>query len=260
MADTTLLIDILKLELKTQDRTYAELAQALDMSESSVKRMFSQKEMPLSRIDEVCRFLNTDFASIARAVANAVPLMSELTYAQETAVAGDPKLLLVAICVLSYWTFDQMVATYKLSEAECTGKLLALDKVGVIELKPLNRYTLKVAKTFRWLPDGPIRQFFLTHIVGEYFGGRFDKEGETLLMVHGNINNAVAASFAERIARLSQDFGAQHLADQKLDPRHRDGFTMILGLRRWEFSAFTDMRRLVTDKPHDKSHDKDTQK
>jgi DNA-binding Xre family transcriptional regulator len=243
MADTTLLIDVFKQELKTRNKTYADMAEALDMSESSIKRMFSKKEMPLSRIDDVCRFLGTDFADISRKVAESMPLMTELTYEQESAVVKDPLLLLAAICVLSYWEYEQIVQTYQMTEAQCTAKMLALDKLGVIELKPMNRYRLKVAKTFRWRSDGPIRSYFTQHVAPEYFAGRFDREGETLLMVHGNINRAVAPNFVERINRLGQDFAAQHLADKKMDEKHRDGFTMIVGLRRWEFSAFTGLRR-----------------
>lgn len=243
MSDTALLIDVMKQELKAQDMTYADVADKLEMSESSVKRMFSKKEMPLTRVDDICRLLNTDFAEISRRVSQAVPLTSELTYAQETAVSKDPKLLLCAICVLSYWTLEQIVQTYQISEVETTRCLVTLDKLGVIELKPLNRYRLKVAKTFKWRSDGPIRQYFLQHIVGEYFGGRFDREGETLMMVHGNINHAVAPMFVERLQRIGEDFSKQHLADQKMDAKHRDGFTMIVGFRRWEFSAFTGLRR-----------------
>lgn len=243
MSDTALLIDVMKQELKAQDKTYADLAEALEMSESSVKRMFSKKEMPLTRVDDICRLLNTDFAELSRKVAHATPLMAQLTYEQETAVSKDPKLLLCAICVLSYWMFEQIVQTYQITEAETTAHLVTLDKLGVIELKPLNRYRLKVAKTFKWRSDGPIRQYFLQHVVGEYFGGRFDRDGETLMMVHGNINRATAPVFVERLQRLGQDFSAQHLADQKIDAKHRDGFTMIVGFRRWEFSAFTGLRR-----------------
>lgn len=243
MADTTLLIDVIKQELKSRNKTYADMASALEMSESSVKRMFSKKEMPLSRIDDVCRFLGTDFTDLARKVTDSTPLMTELTYAQEAAVVKDPLLLLAAICVLSYWEYEQIVQTYQMNQAQCTAKLIALDKLGVIELKPMNRYRLKVAKTFRWRSDGPIRGYFTQHVVGEYFSGRFDREGETLLMVHGNINRAVASNFVERINRMGRDFAAQHLADKKMDEKHRDGFTMIVGFRRWEFSAFTGLRR-----------------
>ena len=158
MSDTALLIDVIKQELKAQDKTYADVAEALEISESSVKRMFSKKEMPLTRVDDICRILNTDFAELSRRVVHSTPLMTELTYEQETAVNKDPKLMLLAICVLSYWTFEQIVSTYQITEAQTTAGLLQLDKLGVIELKPLNRYRLKVAKTFKWRSDGPIRQ------------------------------------------------------------------------------------------------------
>ena len=243
MSDTALLIDVMKQELKAQAMTYVDVALALEMSESSVKRMFSKKEMPLTRVDDICRLLHTDFAELSRRVSQAIPLMTELTYAQEIAVSKDPKLLLCAICVLSYWTLENIVSTYEISEAQTTACFTQLDKLGIIELKPLNRYRLKVAKTFKWRSDGPIRQYFLQNIVGEYFGGRFDRGGETLMMVHGNINQSAAPAFAERLQRLGEDFSKQHLADQKIDAKHRDGFTMIVGFRRWEFSAFTVLRR-----------------
>ena len=34
-------------------------------------------------------------------------------------MVADRKLLLLAICCLSQWTFEQIVATYTFSEAEC---------------------------------------------------------------------------------------------------------------------------------------------
>lgn len=243
MSDTALLIDVMKQELKAQDMTYADVAEKLEMSESSVKRMFSKKEMPLTRVDDICRLLNTDFAELSRRVSLATPLMGELTYEQEIAVSKDPKLLLCAICVLSYWTLEQIVEIYQITEAETTRCLVTLDKIGIIELKPLNRYRLKVAKTFKWRSDGPIRLYFIENVVGEYFAGRFDREGETLMMVHGSINHAIAPAFVERIQRIGEDFSKQHLADQKIDEKHRDGMTLIVGFRRWEFSAFTGLRR-----------------
>ncbi len=53
--------------------TYADLAQALGMAESSVKRMLAKGDMPLSRIDAICRALRTDFAELSRRVADEQP-------------------------------------------------------------------------------------------------------------------------------------------------------------------------------------------
>ncbi|MGH8857777.1 MAG: helix-turn-helix domain-containing protein [Polaromonas sp.] len=243
MSTTADLVLILKKELKAARMTYADLAQALGMAESSVKRMLAKGDMPLSRIDAICRALKLDFAELARRVADAQPLLAELTEAQEKAVVADKKLLLAAICVLSQWTLEQMTGSYRLSESECIKYLAQLDRIGIIELKPLNRYRLKLAKTFRWRPHGPVMDYFRDNALLDYFSGGFDASDEGLLLVHGSISRSLAPSFLERMQRVAQDFAQQHQADQKLNDKDREGYTLLLAMRSWEFEAFAALRR-----------------
>ena len=243
MSTTADLVLTLKKELKAAQMTYADLARELGLAESSVKRMLAKGDMPLSRIDAMCRALRLDFAELARRVADAQPLLAQLSEAQERAVVADKKLLLVAINVLSQWTLEQMVAHYRLSEAECVKHMAQLDRIGIIELKPLNRYRLKLAKTFRWRPHGPVMSYFREHAALDYFSGRFDGHGEGLLLVHGSVSRSLAPSFVERMQRVAQDFAQQHQADQKLPTKDREGYTLLLAMRSWEFAEFEAMRR-----------------
>ena len=243
MSTTADLVTVLKKELKAAQMTYADLAQELGMAESSVKRMLAKGDMPLSRVDAICRALKLDFADLARRVADAQPQLQELTAEQERAVIADEKLLLVAINVLSSWTLEQMTSAYRLSEAEVVKYLAQLDRIGIIELRPLNRYRLKLAKTFRWRPHGPVMNYFRDHALLDYFAGGFDGPGEGVLLVHGNISRSLAPAFMERMQRVAQDFAQQHLADQKLPDREREGYTLLLAMRSWEFEAFASMRR-----------------
>lgn len=249
MSTTADLVSALKKELKSAQMTYADLAKGLGMAESSVKRMLAKGDMALSKIDAICRVLKLDFSELARRVADAQPLLSELTQEQEKAVVADKKLLLCAICVLSQWTVEQLTTEYRLSEAECIKYFVQLDRLGIIELKPLNRYRLKLAKTFRWRPHGPVMNYFRDHVVLDYFGGGFDRHAETLLLVHGQVSRAIAPSFVDRLQKVAQDFAQQHLADQKLPAKERGGYTLVLGMRDWEFSAFSQMRRTASGKP-----------
>jgi transcriptional regulator with XRE-family HTH domain len=249
MSTTLDLVTALKAELKAAGVTYAELARQLGMAESSIKRIFAKADMPLSRIDEVLRVLKMDFAELARKVADAQPLRRELSAEQEAAVIADRRLLLLAICCLSQWTFEQMVATYTFTDAECVKYLVALDKLGIIELRPLNRYRLKVAKGFRWRPHGPVMQYFRKHVADDYFSGGFDAEGELLMLVHGQIGKSLASTFVERLQRVGQDFAQQHLADQRLGPEHKRPYTLVVGMRSWLFAAFRDLKREVVVAP-----------
>ncbi|MDD2925239.1 helix-turn-helix transcriptional regulator [Rhodoferax sp.] len=243
MGTTADLVTAIKKELKAARMTYADLAQSLGLAESSVKRMLAKGDMPLSRIDAMCRALKLDFADLARRVADAQPLLAQLSQEQESAVVADKKLLLVAICVLSQWTLEQITSAYRLTNAECIGYLAQLDRIGIIELRPLNRYRLKLAKTFRWRPHGPVMDYFRDNALLDYFSGGFNGMGEGLLLVHGSISRSLAPSFMERMQRVAQDFAQQHLADQKLGDKDREGYTLLLAMRSWEFEAFGRLRR-----------------
>jgi hypothetical protein len=243
MSTSQVLVDVLKGELKRAGVTYAALARSLGMAESSVKRMFAKGDMPLARVDKICRVLKTDFAELAREVAGQQPQRHELTLEQENAVVADRKLLLLAICVQSQWTFEQIVSTYRYTEAEVVQGLARLDKLGIVELRPMNRYRLRVAQTFRWRPHGPVMQFFRGNVIGDYYAGGFDGEGETLMLVHGSIGRSLAASFAERLQRVADDFARQHLADQRLPDDQRRSYTLVIGMRSWLFAAFRDVLR-----------------
>jgi DNA-binding Xre family transcriptional regulator len=243
MSTTQSLVDQIKVELKTAGITYAALAKELDMAESSIKRMFSQGEMPLSRVDEICRALKIDFAELARKVADAQPLRRELTLEQEHAVIADRKLLLIAICCMSQWTFEQIITTYRVTEPEVIKHLVELDRLGVIELRPMNRYRLLLAKTFRWRPHGPVMQYVREHVVADYYSGGFDGEGEMIMLVHGQIGSSLVNLFNERLQRVAQDFAHQHLADQKLPPDQKRPYTLMIGMRSWLFAEFRDLKR-----------------
>ena len=246
MSTTADLVSALKKELKAAHMTYADLARALSLAESSVKRMLARGDMPLSRVDAICRALKLDFGELARRVADAQPLLKELTQEQERAVVADKKLLLCAICVLSQWTLEQVTSYYRLGEAECIKYFAQLDRLGIIELRPLNRYRLKLAKTFRWRPHGAVMKYFREHVLLDYFAGGFDGEAEGLLLVHGSVSRGVAPAFFDRLQRVAQDFAQQHQADQKLPERSREAYTLLLAMRRWEFAAFTALRRQPT--------------
>ena len=243
MSTTAALVKVLKAELKRAGITYAGLARELGLAESSVKRMLARGDMPLARIDAICRVLRTDFTELARQVAEAQAQRQMLTLEQEAAVVADPRLLVVALCVLSQWSAAQITATYRLTEAECVAGLVKLDALGVIELRANNRYQLRVAKTLRWQPDGPLMGFFRQRVVGDFFSSGFDGADELLMLVHGQVSAPMARVFNERLQRLAQDFAQQHLADQRLPAEHKRPFTLLVAQRSWLFAVLRDFRR-----------------
>jgi hypothetical protein len=85
--------------------------------------------------------------------------------------------------------------------------------------------------------------FFREHALLDYFSGGFDREDESLMLVHGSISKSLAPSFIERMQRVAQDFAQAHQADQKLPAQHREGYTLLLAMRSWDFEGFEALRR-----------------
>lgn len=245
MSSPELVLQALRSELRQAGITYRTLATRIGMSESSVKRVFSQGDMSLSRLASLCKAAGINMEDVLRQATEATPQAEVLTLAQERSLIADSKLLLVAICCLGQWSAQQIVETYALKEAECVRCLTRLDRLGLIELKPLNRYRLRVSRTFRWRADGPVQAYFRSHVVGDYFAGRFDGTGETLMCVHGRLSPASAQELVQRCQALATELARAHQNDQRLAPEQRDGFTLLLGLRSWELASFTQMRRVV---------------
>ena len=155
----------------------------------------------------------------------------------------NPHLLLMATCCLGHWTLEQVLETYALTEPACILLLAELDRLRLIELKPLNRYRLRVSNAFHWLPDGPVQQFFREHVVSDYFGGDFNGAGETLLFLPARLSQPSAQELVARIQQLAGELARLHQGDRKLPPQERDGFSLLVGFRSWEYAAFTALRR-----------------
>lgn len=243
MSTPEIVMQVLRSEMRAVGMTYKMLGAALNMSESSMKRVFAQGDMSLSRLAQVCKAVGIGMDDLLRQAADSTPHADTLTLAQERSLVSDPRLLLVSICCLGHWTFEQIVETYTITPAECIQYLVKLDKLGLIELRPLNRYRLRVSRAFRWRSDGPVHEFFRSHVVEDYFAGDFDGPGETVLMVHGRLSTASAKELVQKIRQLAGELARMHQDDQRLSPEDRDGYSMLLGLRSWEFSQFTAMRR-----------------
>lgn len=247
MAHSAALIDVMKRELKARGITYEHVARHLGLSVASVKRMFSRRDFTLKRLDEICKLANTEFSELVRSLHRDETQISQLTYEQEREIVADKKLFLVAVCVLNHATFEQIVATYDVSEPECIRLLNRLDRLRFIELLPNNRIRLLVSRTFSWLPDGPIQRFFKEQAHHEFFRSRFEAADEFMLVVNGMLSQASSAAIVGRLKRIAREFSDLHNEDVRLPLVDRSAMSLLVAIRHWELEAFAELRRKRRD-------------
>ncbi|GAA6151896.1 helix-turn-helix domain-containing protein [Pseudoteredinibacter isoporae] len=247
MSQTQAIVDSLKRELKAQGKTYAHVAKTLDLSEASVKRLFSSANLSLHRLDSLCELLGMTVAELANK-AQGQQAISQLSQEQEQQLVDQPKLLLVAVCALNRWQFHEIVGTYQLSGAECVQLLAKLDRLRLIELLPNNRIKLLVDRGFRWLPNGPIQQYFRQQIQSDYFAADFDGAGELMLFQNAMLSPSANAIMQRKIESLAREFNQLAEEDKNLPLDERFGSSLMLAIRPWEVQSFQRLRRPGTDK------------
>lgn len=243
MSETAAMVNGLKRILKMRRINYAQVADALDLSEATVKRMFSKNEFSLQRFEQVCRLGEVTLADLAREVDNEKNFISQLTEEQERRVLSNTKLFIVAVCVLNHLTLEQIIAIYNLSETECIQLLLELDRIRFLQLLPNNRIKLLVSRTFSWRPNGPILQYVKETGAEDYFRSRFDGSGEHVTLINALLSPASSARIISRLKRIGRDFAEMHDDDKHLPLGERRPASLLLAIRPWEPEAFKKLRR-----------------
>lgn len=243
MAQIHALVKTLKKQLKANGKTYADVASCLQLSEASVKRLFAEENFTLQRLELVCDMLEMELSDLIAKMTQEQQRISQLSEAQEKEIASDILLLLIAVCVVNGFTFQDILQRYAISEPECIQKLAQLDRLKIIELMPGNRIKLRIAANFNWLPNGPIQKFFHDKVQQDFFNCRFDKEQEKLMVLNGLLSNASNAEFQRKLLRLAKEFDHICVDDAALPMGQRNGTTVVLAMRQWQYSLFEDLRR-----------------
>ncbi len=243
MSQIAPLLKTLKQELRAQGLTYADAASALGISESSVKRLFSASRLSLDRLEQLCQVAGMEISDLVQKMSEARRRVQMLSEEQEQEIAADKRLLLIAICALNRVSFEEILQTYEISEPECIQLLARLDRLKLLELLPLNRYRLVVAKDFRWIPDGPIQRFFRREVQPAFLRSKFNGAGESLIFHSGMLSRASNATLLKKMDKLAADFHELNEQDQGLPLEERFGSSLMIALRPWEFSYFGELRR-----------------
>ncbi|NNF17736.1 MAG: helix-turn-helix transcriptional regulator [Gammaproteobacteria bacterium] len=243
MATSSSLVKLLKKQIRTQGFNYQQIAAALDLSESAVKRMFSTGNMSLRRVDAICEVLGLDMSDLLGLMEQDRERVDELSETDEQKLVDDPRLLLVAYCMVNHWTFADILKRWNLSEAEVVLCLAELDRMKMLELLPGNRVKTLVSNNFKWQPHGPIERFFRSQVQQEFLGGEFSVEGDLHLVKNGDISRTAKMRLRERLKIVGDLFDDITVEERRIPADERHGTTMVLAIRQWQYAAFRQFER-----------------
>jgi len=232
----------LKRVLKRANLTYADAAAHLDLSEASVKRLFTTQSFSVERMERLCELAGADLLELVRTVDDERERLLQLSEEQERELADDLPLFVCAICVLNRYRFDDVLHEYDFSTTQLQQLFTRLDRLGVIELLPENRYRLRVSRGFQWRRNGPIEQFFVRSVLNSFLEMKLVRDKDSFRFAWGTVSGNTAQRMIEKLRRLYEEFNEAADTDAQLPLNQRSGAGLLLAFRNeWEPE---DMRRL----------------
>lgn len=243
MDQTTQLVSALKKCLKAKAMTYGQIARELDLSEASIKRLFSEKSFSLKRLEDICHLIDLSFYDLARISANEENAPSRLTLEQEHRLAEDPKLLVFLYLLLTGRKPESIVCDYRISEAESLQFLLTLDKLKLIELYPDNKIRLLTQKNIEWRKDGPIAKKYQDRIKEEFLNAPFDQGDERLRFETGKLSDGSESVLLKKIDRLLKEYYELTEIDKALPQEKSHNTGLLIAFRPWVFSLIDAYKR-----------------
>jgi len=248
MSQSLQIIITLKKTLKAKGIKYVDVAKHLCMSESSIKRQFTQGDISLGRLEKICDLAGMEIVDLLELVQLESIQLEQLTVQQERKIVSNTKLMLVTVLVLNNLSFDEILEIYNFEMPELIKLLLQLEKVSLLQLKPDNKIKPLVSRTFEWQKNGPIQRYFENHIQDDFFNCQFNRPGELRVVINGMISTSSNQTMHKKIKQLSKSFNDFAYKDQNIGFQLRHGCTLVVALRPWDLPEFGQFRRVKNTK------------
>jgi DNA-binding Xre family transcriptional regulator len=146
----------LKQILKAQKIRYKDLAELMNTSEPTIKRLFSEQDCKLSRLMEVCEVIGISFTELVELAAKQPITPTVLSLETEQVLASQPGLMAFFMLLVSEFDIESIIRHNQLSIHDGYRYLRELEKLELICLRQDNSFYFLVNRPIVWRLDGPL--------------------------------------------------------------------------------------------------------
>lgn len=237
-------LSALKRALKSKNIIYKDLAESLDLSESSIKRILADKSISLERIEEICKACDISFSEVCRN-ANFDEDVTQHTMSkdQEKVLAENPRLLHYFVLLNDGFTPVKIEKDFDISNNESKKLLLQLDKLNLIELHPRDRVKLKnKSGTLRFRRDGAVGKVLFAQTKNNYLNYDFDAESDYLRFSSYSFPPESMNKFKKKFDKLLAEIQEEGRLFQG-DVKGGTDVGILLAYRPWKYSSFDAIKK-----------------
>ncbi len=249
MQQTRQLIDALKRCLRARGLAYRDVAEQLQLSEASVKRIFSRGTFSLERLESVCALVELRISDLCRIAEQQEGMTGQLSLEQESALARSPRLLRCFYRLLSGWDLARVARHHDLGRHEATRLAARLDRLGLVDCLPGGRIQVLTGQHIRWRRDGPLWRRYAEAVQKDFMADGFREEGGHLEFESGELSPGSLSLVQRKLGRLALEFRELVELDAGLDPEARRHVALLTGVKPWIYAPLFHGEPSLPDSP-----------
>lgn len=243
MSQVSGLLEALKSTMKIRGVTYKDVAAILELSESSVKRLFSTKSLSFDRLELICEHFEISLSEVfKRAELEGQDSEASMSVEQESALASSPELLSLYALLYSGLKSSEILKAYDINKVRLERLLLKLDKLGLIELHANNRVKLKIGSGIAFKKDGPMGAKLFQIARERFLQDNFSGENDFIRFANIKLTPVLLAKLRHRLRALEKEIEEESRFIRDDTPGGID-MGVMLAFRPWHFEQFSALKK-----------------
>jgi DNA-binding Xre family transcriptional regulator len=150
----------LKELIRAKNLSYLTLAESLEVSEATVKRLLNHDDVSFTRLTDLCEILEVGFYDLVELTKDHNQKLYEYTIKQENLLAGNLNIFLILRNLIIGKSLSEIEEFLGISQAELAKNLKEMESCGLIERHVNDRIRLLANFPFKWIEDGPLEKTY----------------------------------------------------------------------------------------------------
>lgn len=235
----------LKRALKNKQWNYKQVAEALRVSESSVKRLLSNKKISLERIEIICNATGISFADVCKLAEwqDEDPYLI-LSFEQEKLLADNPRLLHYFTLLTEGYKPQNIEKEFQIPAAESKKFLFTLDKCNLIELHPKDKVKLIKNGLFRFRREGPVGRVLFQQLKEAYLYSDFKANDEFFRFGMRRLSAAALGKLKAKFEKLYLELEEDANYELQIESNEKE-YGILFAFRPWQYSVMNVLKRRI---------------
>ena len=159
----------IKQVMKKNGQRYSDLAEALQVSVPTVKRILTRDDLPVERLISIASWLGMSFTELVELANEGSEQVVRFSEKQEDFFVKNPRAFLYFNLLLGGWSPAQIIEKFNFAVRDAERIQFALEKIGMLEIWSEGRIRLKSKVPHQMIPGGKMEKMFFRRAVDSIF-------------------------------------------------------------------------------------------